>query len=147
MPLPEKQLFVKRSGIPGAGKGLFTKQFIVKGTRIIEYKGEITTWKKVLQIERKTKIFNQYLYYLKCNHIIDAMLYSKALARYANDAKGLNKARGLVNNCKYVEDEGRVFMEAIKDITAGAELLIRYGTEYWDIVKIKKKFINPVSIS
>ena len=139
MPLPEKQLFIKKSGIPEAGKGLFTKQFIAKGTRIVEYKGEITTWEKILQIEKQTKISNRYLYYLNRNHVIDAMHYSKALARYANDAKGLSKATGLVNNCKYVEDEGRVFMEAIKNISAGAEILISYGKEYWDIVESVKK--------
>ena len=144
MILPQKQLFIKKSGIPEAGKGLFTKRFIAKGTRIIEYKGEITTWKKVLQIERETKIFNKYLYYLNRNHVIDAMHYPKALARYANDAKGLSKVRGVVNNCKYVEDGGRVFMEAIKDIPAGAELLISYGKEYWDNIK---KFMHPASIS
>jgi uncharacterized protein len=49
MPLPEKQLFIKQSSIGNAGKGLFTKQYIAKGTRIIEYKGRVTTWKKVLE--------------------------------------------------------------------------------------------------
>jgi SET domain-containing protein len=144
MILPQKQLFIKKSGIPEAGKGLFTKRFIAKGTRIIEYKGEITTWKKVLQVERETKILNKYLYYLNLNHVIDAMDYPKVLARYANDAKGLGKGKGLLNNCKYAEDKGRVFMGAIEDIPAGAELLISYGKEYWDTLK---KFMHPASIS
>ena len=47
MALLEKQLEVKESTIPGAGKGLFTKIFIPKGTRIVEYKGKLTTWKEV----------------------------------------------------------------------------------------------------
>ena len=34
MALLEKYLQVKRSKIPGAGKGLFTKQFIEKGKYI-----------------------------------------------------------------------------------------------------------------
>jgi len=116
MSLPQKQLFIKKSCIPGAGKGLFTKQFIIKGTCITEYKGEITTWKKVLQTEKETKIFNKYLYHVNQDYVIDALRSPKVLARYANDAKGLGKIRGLVNNCEYVEDEGRVFMKAIKDI-------------------------------
>jgi uncharacterized protein len=143
MILLKKQLFIKKSGLPGAGKGLFTKQFISKETRVIEYAGEITTWKKVLQIEKEIKILNLYLYYLNRNHVIDALNYRKALARYANDAKGLGKVTGLVNNCKYVEDKGRVFMETTKDVVPGAELLISYGKEYWDNVK---KF-TPHSIS
>ncbi|PZR24775.1 MAG: SET domain-containing protein-lysine N-methyltransferase, partial [Azospira oryzae] len=47
MALLEKHLYVKKSTLPGAGKGLFTKVFIPKGTRIIEYKGEVLTWKEV----------------------------------------------------------------------------------------------------
>jgi uncharacterized protein len=38
MALLEKQLFIKISIIPGAGKGLFTRKPIAKGTRIVEYK-------------------------------------------------------------------------------------------------------------
>jgi SET domain-containing protein len=144
MILLQKQLFIKKSGILGAGKGLFTKQFIAKATRIIEYKGEITTWKKVLQTERETKTLNRYLYYINRNYVIDALRHPKALARYTNDAKGLGKIAGSVNNCKYVEGEGKVFMEALKDITAGEELLISYGKEYWDTIK---KFMHPASIS
>src|SRR5215203_1292456 len=47
MALLEKQLFVKESTIPGAGKGLFTKVDIAKGTRVVEYKGRRTVWKEV----------------------------------------------------------------------------------------------------
>ena len=43
----EKKVAVKKSILPGAGKGLFAKEMIPKGTRIVEYKGEITTWKEV----------------------------------------------------------------------------------------------------
>ena len=72
--------------------------------------------------------------------MIDALHYPKVLARYANDARGLSKVGKLVNNCKYVEEDRRVFMEAIKEISAGSELLIGYGKEYWDIIK---KFMYP----
>ncbi|MBL0329225.1 MAG: SET domain-containing protein-lysine N-methyltransferase [Bacteroidetes bacterium] len=34
---------IKKSTIPGAGKGLFTKKDIKKGERIVEYLGEIVT--------------------------------------------------------------------------------------------------------
>ncbi|MEO8412623.1 MAG: SET domain-containing protein [Ginsengibacter sp.] len=135
MSLPQIQLRVKKSGIPGAGNGLFTQQFIARGARITEYTGEITTWKKVLQIEKETKVLNRYLYYLHANHVIDADNQLETFARYANDAKGLMKISGLVNNCKYVEDNGRVFMEATKNIPAGAEILISYGREYWAVVE------------
>ena len=34
---------VKKSSLPGAGKGLYTKRDIKKGERIVEYLGEIVT--------------------------------------------------------------------------------------------------------
>lgn len=130
MALLEKHLLIKRSRIPGAGKGLFTKQFIAKGTRIVEYKGKITTWKNVLQ----GKNFNAYVYYVNRNYVIDAMRRKTALARYANDANGLSKNHTFRNNAKYVIDGKRVFLEAKKDIEAGEEILVSYGNEYWNVV-------------
>ena len=101
MALLEKQLVVKKSTIPGAGNGLFTEEFIAKGTRIIEYKGRITTWKDVLD----GKHFNGYVYFINRNHVIDAMRRKTAIARYANDAKGHTKIKGVSNNCTYVVDK------------------------------------------
>ena len=45
--ISQHRLITKKSTIPGAGKGLFTRDAISKGDFIIEYKGEITTWKKI----------------------------------------------------------------------------------------------------
>ena len=67
MALLEKHLVVKDSSIPGSGKGLFTKIFIPKGTRIVEYKGKITTWKEV-----KNEHDNGYIYTINNNHVINA---------------------------------------------------------------------------
>ena len=139
MALLEKQLFTKRSGIPAAGKGLFIKKYITKGTRIAEYKGRITTWKKVLHDEVQTKVFNRYLFYINRYHVINPMHNTKALTRYANDARGLTKIKGLVNNCKYVKVGQRVFIEAVKVIPAGTEILISYESEYWDVIKQDNK--------
>lgn len=136
MALLEKQLFIKKSTIPASGKGLFTKQLIPKNTRILEYTGKITTWKQVLKEEQlHPQLFNRYIFYVTRDHVIDAMNNTKALARYANDAKGLTKIKGLSNNCIYVKDKKRVFMESVKDIPKGGEVLIGYGKEYWDVVK------------
>ncbi|MDZ7649405.1 MAG: hypothetical protein U5K54_20855 [Cytophagales bacterium] len=46
--------------MPGAGKGLFTKVSILKGTRIVEYKGKIVTWKEVeaMADERNGYVFH-----------------------------------------------------------------------------------------
>ena len=131
MPLLEKQLLVKTSAIPNAGKGLFTKVFIPKGTRIVEYKGAITTWKDVKHNDGA----NGYIYFVKRSHVIDSNRTKAALARYANDARGLGRVKGLSNNAEYVEDGLRVFIQAKKDIPAGGEILVDYGKEYWDVIR------------
>lgn len=133
MALLEKQLVVKRSTIPNSGKGLFTKKFIAKGTRIVEYKGKKTTWKDVDIDDGR----NGYIYYINRKNVIDARSYPKYLGRYANDAKGLTRVKGIINNSQYVTemDTLRVYIEAIKDISAGGEILVQYGKEYWDVIK------------
>ena len=130
MTLLEKHLYVKKSNIPGAGKGLFTLQFITKRTVIVEYKGRITTWKEVLS----GKVFNGYVYYLNRRHVIDAMPYKKALARFANDANGLNKIENLKNNSKFIIQQNKVYIQAVRDICAGEEILVSYGREYWKVI-------------
>lgn len=131
MALLEKQLVVKRSTLPGAGKGLFTKKAIPKGTKIVEYKGRITSWKEADHRDGG----NGYIYYVKRYHVIDALPYPSALARYANDARGIQKIKGIVNNAEYVEDGLKVYIESKKDIPAGGEIFVGYGKEYWDVIR------------
>ena len=126
---------VKDSTLPGAGKGLFAKESIPKGSRIVEYKGKITTWKDVDNSDGN----NGYIYYVKKSHVIDASRRTSALARYANDAKGLRKVKGITNNAEYVEVGLNVYIEAKKDIPAGAEILVEYGKEYWDVIRYNMK--------
>lgn len=131
MALLEKQVQVKESTLPNAGKGLFARTFIPRGTRIVEYKGKITTWKEVDDNDGN----NGYIYYVKRNHVIDAARHRAALARYANDARGLQRVKGVSNNSEYVEDGLKVFIEARKDIHPGQEILVEYGKEYWDVIR------------
>lgn len=131
MTLLDKQLRVKTSTIPGAGKGLFTQKPIAKGTRIIEYKGKASTWKDVNHDEGN----NGYIYYVSRNFVLDAQHDKTILARYANDARGIGRVKGIVNNCEYVTEGTRVFIEAAKDIPAGGEILVSYGPEYWQVIK------------
>lgn len=135
MALLEKYLKIKRSTLPGAGKGLFTTKFIPKGTRIVEYKGKISSWKDADHQNGG----NGYIYYVKRYHVIDALPRPKALARYANDARGMTKIKGITNNSDYVEDGLSVFIESKKDIPANSEIFVAYGKEYWDVIKAFKK--------
>lgn len=131
MKFDKKNLFVKRSTLPDAGNGLFTKIFIPRGTFIVEYTGKVTSWKEVDHEDGK----NGYIYYLTRNHVINASKHKAALARYANDAKGLAKVKGLLNNSIYVEDKKKVYIQSFKDIQPGGEILVAYGKEYWDVIK------------
>jgi SET domain-containing protein len=131
MALFEKKLEIKKSVLPGAGKGLFAKELIPKGSRIVEYKGKVTTWKDVDDNDGA----NVYIYYVKRHHVIDASRHTSVLARYANDARGLQRIKGITNNAEYVEVGLRVFIESSKDIPAGAEILVEYGKEYWDVIR------------
>ncbi|MBS1662382.1 MAG: SET domain-containing protein [Bacteroidetes bacterium] len=131
MPLLEKQLVVKRSTLKGAGKGLFTNIDIPRGKKIVEYKGKVTSWKEV----DDKKGLNGYIYYVSKDHVIDASETKEALARYANDAKGLSQTEGIRNNCTYEIEGKKVYIKAMKNIPAGSELLVGYGKEYWTIIK------------
>jgi len=134
MALLEKELEVKESTIPGSGLGLFTKVFIEKGTRIIEYKGRITTWKEV-----KDDWENVYLYTINPKHVIDARYQKKSLARYTNDAKGITRVKGINNNAEFFNEGLRAFIIATKNIQPGEEILVNYGKPYWDTVRQNKK--------
>ena len=130
MALLEEFLLVKDSTIPNSGQGLFTKTFIPKGTLIVEYKGRRTTWKEV---ENDYK--NGYIYFISNSKVIDAKGYKKALGRYANDAKGLSRIKGINNNSVYEVEDNKVFIKAVKDILPGSEILVDYGKDYWEIAK------------
>lgn len=135
MALLEKQLVVKTSTIPDSGKGLFTRKFIPKGTRIVEYKGRISSWKDVKDEDGK----NGYIFYVTRNHVIDALPAKKALARYANDARGLVRIKGVTNNCDYITDGKKAYIESKKDIPAGGEILVDYGGDYWKVIRENRK--------
>ncbi|MEO6549549.1 MAG: SET domain-containing protein-lysine N-methyltransferase [Ferruginibacter sp.] len=135
MSLLEDRLVVKESTLPNAGKGVFTKIPIAKGTRIIEYKGKITSWKDV-DHQNGT---NSYIYFVTKNHVIDGLPFKKEKARYVNDARGFTRVKGITNNCQYVEEGLKIYIEAIKNIAAGSELFVGYGKEYWDVMKKNAK--------
>jgi SET domain-containing protein len=134
MALLEKWLRVRRSAIPKSGKGLFTTIDIAKGKRIVEYKGRLVKWKDV-KYEDAT---NGYLLYITSQAVIDARP-SKTFGRYANDARGFARIKGLQNNAEYVTEGTRCFIEATRNIKAGDEILVSYGKDYWKLDRETRK--------
>ena len=56
---------------------------------------------------------------------------------YSLHLQGLEK--GFNNNAVYTEKNKKVFITAVKDIPAGAEIFVTYGKEYWDIIRHNRK--------
>jgi SET domain-containing protein len=126
-------LYVKKSNLPGSGKGLFTKTPIKKGEVVVEYLGEIIPWSECLKREEAGK--GGYFMYVSSKHCIDARPTKDNIARYANDAKGFVKLEGVKNNAFYEMRGKRVFIVARKNLPEGSEILVGYGKEYWDTMK------------
>ena len=79
------------------------------------------------------------MYYVNRNHVINAVKDTAGIARFANDAMGLVRMPGIVNNAEYVARNKQVFIRALADIDPGAEILVAYGKEYWDVIKYNQK--------
>jgi SET domain-containing protein len=125
-------LFLKKSNIPLAGRGLFTKKDIKKGEDVCEYKGEIVTWAECLK--RNEKGHGGYVFFINKNYCIDAYYTPEALGRYANDAKGHIRVAGIVNNAVYETRGKKVYIVATRNIPKGGEVLVDYGKDYWEFI-------------
>lgn len=130
-------LYLKKSTIPGAGLGLFTDDPIAKGKKIVEYLGEIVSW----AVCEKRAIENKggYVFHINDNYCIDGYDYTEEYARYANDAAGLVRVKGIKNNSNYQEFGKRVFIVSTRNIKPGEEIFVSYGRGYWNVVKEIRK--------
>jgi uncharacterized protein len=126
-------LIVKHSQLPKAGKGLFTTTPIKEGDKIIEYRGEIIDWKEYEKRVEENR--DGYLFYISDELCIDAYPTPQHMARYANDARGITRVKGIKNNSIYEVDGDKCFIVATRDIEAGEEILVDYTKEYWDCVR------------
>lgn len=112
---------VKRS--PIHGNGVFATRDIEPGERIIEYTGRRIDWPEAL---RRTAAANgpvnhTFYFSLADGNVIDG-------GDEGNDARWINHACG--PNCEAYEDEGRVFIHALRLIEAGEELNYNYALVY-----------------
>jgi len=130
-------LIVKSSSLPNAGKGLFTNKAIKKSEKIIEYKGEIIDWKEYEKRVAEDK--DGYLFYINKKRCIDAFSTPQHKARYANDAAGLSRVKGLRNNSSYEIFGDQCFIVAERDIKPGEEIFVNYTKEYWDCIRYNIK--------
>lgn len=134
MSISAKLLEVKDSTIPQSGKGLFVATDVAKGTIITEYMGRRTAWADV-----EDDVDNPYIYFIDEDNIIDASKSVNTFGRYANDAAGLSRIKGLKNNSEYFEENKRIYIKAIANISAGSEVFVSYGKDYWKQIRENNK--------
>jgi SET domain-containing protein len=135
MALLEKHLYLKKSSLPGAGLGLFTKVDIPKGKFIVEYKGRLELWNDIKHEDGH----NAYLFRLNRKYALNAERYYKSPARYINDARGFSRIIGLTNNSEYIVIKNHCYVSSIRKIKKGEEIFVPYGKAYWDLMKKIKK--------
>lgn len=102
------------------GRGVFATKKIRKGTVIIEYKGQRSSWNKAMKQPDSdpNDATHTFLFELHDGNVIDARIKGNA-ARWINHSCD--------PNCKTFEDEdGRVFIEARRKIRRGEELAYDY---------------------
>lgn len=132
----EKFLYLKKSKLPDSGLGLFTRVDIPKGVRIVEYKGRMQPWNEVEHEDGH----NAYLFKINSRIAVNAISYKKEFGRYANDAKGLVRIKGMRNNAEYEVEKNRVYIDAIRYIRKNEEVLVEYGGNFWALIrKIRKQ--------
>ena len=106
---------VRESGVHG--HGVYAMQSIPKGTRIIEYTGQRVAWEAAPNDENDPHTFN---FGLDNGEVINPEIGG-------NDARWIN--HGCDPNCEAVEEDDRIFIDAIRDIEAGEELFYDYALE------------------
>lgn len=108
-----------------AGLGLFAKSNFSKGTELLEYTGEH------ISHEEADNRGGLYLFTLNDDVIIDGK-GRENLGRYLNHSCDPNVEA-------VIEDDERIYFEAVKNISVGDELTFDYGEEYVrDIIAAKK---------
>jgi len=130
-----RRIQVRRSGVHG--RGVYAIRKIRKGETIIEYKGQMITWK---QAERRhphnpDDPDHTFFFHIDDDHVIDANVGGNA-ARWINHACDPNCESDID------EEQHRVFIKALRKIRPGEELFYDYGLVIDEryTKKLKKQF-------
>lgn len=102
------------------GRGVFATRKIPEGTKLIEYIGEIVS---DAEADRRYPFYEDerhhtFLFRLDSGDAIDAGP-SRSIAKYINHSCD--------PNCEAVEEDGRIFIYALRDIRRGEELVYDYN--------------------
>ena len=113
-----RRIQTRRSGVHG--KGMFAVQDLAEGETLIEYVGEIISWKEALRRHPHDPTDPNHTFYFHVDegHVIDAK-------HGGNSSRWINHS--CQPNCEADEQDGRVFIKALHNIPAGDELFYDYG--------------------
>ena len=113
-----RRIQVRRSGVHG--RGVFALCEIAEGEALIEYVGEIISWEEAQRRHPHDPSDPNHTFYFHVDdgHVIDA-LHGGNASRWINHSCDAN--------CMADEENGRVFIKALRNIRAGEELNYDYG--------------------
>jgi len=108
---------------PIHGNGVFARRKIRAGDRIIEYTGERVDWDETCRrtAEKGGPINHTFFFTLNDGMLIDG-------GAGGNDSRWINHS--CEPNCEAMEEDGRVYIHALRDIDKGEELNYNYGLIY-----------------
>ncbi len=133
VPQAGRRVQVRRSRVHG--RGVFATRGLSEGEQVIEYKGEVIDWEEAMRRHPHdpTDPNHTFYFHLDNGHVIDG-------AVRGNSARWINHA--CEPNCEAQEDDGRIFIHALRDIAAGEELFFDYRLilEGRHTAKLKKEY-------
>ena len=113
-----RRIQTRRSGVHG--KGVFALQDLAEGETLIEYVGEVISWAEAQARHPHDPQQPNHTFYFHIDEhrVIDALFGG-------NSSRWINHA--CEPNCEAAEEDGRVFIRALRNIDAGEELNYDYG--------------------
>ena len=113
-----RRMQTRRSGVHG--KGVYALQNLAEGEQLLEYEGEVISWKEALRRHPHDPQNPNHTFYFHIDdkHVIDGK-------HGGNSSRWINHS--CKPNCEAEEDGGRVFIKALRNIKAGEELFFDYG--------------------
>lgn len=102
------------------GNGVFAVQDLAEGETLIEYKGQVISWKEALRRHPHDPAQPNHTFYF---HIDDGRVIDGNVE--GNAARWINHS--CEPNCEADEVDGRVYIKALRNIAAGEELNYDYG--------------------
>ena len=122
-------LYIKRSGITNAGKGLFSSIPVYKNEIVAVYRGEILS--KSEATSRAKKGLDAFFIIMPTGSVLDSN-NTVCFAKFANDALGFSASKFKNNSTIVLDSKNQICLVAIQKIKANQEIFCSYGKAYWN---------------